>query len=158
MVSKRKRVMVHAKLIKQRRVQIIDAHSAIDRTITDFIGGAVNISRLKATTGDPHGKRAGGEQDFPARGNRFELPLSAVLNPGCARAVEQDLRGSRAGDYGQVRTVRHDRIVEDMSVNDIAAVLDRSVSWTKVNLLRGRRLLDAELNQQAGANKSKAYG
>ena len=50
------------------------------------------------------------------------------------------------------------RYVEDMSVNDIAAVLDRSVSWTKVNLLRGRRLLDAELNQQAGANKSKAYG
>ena len=50
------------------------------------------------------------------------------------------------------------RYVEDMSVNDIAVVLDRSVSWTKVNLLRGRRLLDAELNQQTGAGKSKAYG
>ena len=50
------------------------------------------------------------------------------------------------------------RYVEDMSVNDIAAVLERSLSWTKVNLLRGRRLLDEELNREAGDGKSKAYG
>jgi len=50
------------------------------------------------------------------------------------------------------------RYVEDMSVNDISAVLERSVSWTKVNLLRGRRLLDAELNRAATESKSKAYG
>lgn len=48
------------------------------------------------------------------------------------------------------------RYAEDMSVNDISKALDRSVSWTKVNLLRGRRALDAELN--AGGNESEAYG
>jgi RNA polymerase sigma-70 factor (ECF subfamily) len=48
------------------------------------------------------------------------------------------------------------RYAEDMSVNDISKALDRSASWTKVNLLRGRRALDAELN--CSANESKAYG
>ena len=50
------------------------------------------------------------------------------------------------------------RYVEDMSIQDIAAVLERSESWAKVNLLRGRRLLDAELNREAGGTTSKAYG
>jgi RNA polymerase sigma-70 factor (ECF subfamily) len=50
------------------------------------------------------------------------------------------------------------RYVEDMSIKDVAAVLDRSNSWTKVNLLRGRRALDAELNRDAPANGSEAYG
>ena len=48
------------------------------------------------------------------------------------------------------------RYAEDMSVKDISKTLDRSVSWTKVNLLRGRRALDAELNSVA--NESEAYG
>lgn len=48
------------------------------------------------------------------------------------------------------------RYAEDMSVNDISNALDRSVSWTKVNLLRGRRALDAELN--GVEEKSEAYG
>lgn len=46
------------------------------------------------------------------------------------------------------------RYAEDMSVKDIAGALDRSVSWTKVNLMRGRKALDAELAQ----NRSEAYG
>lgn len=50
------------------------------------------------------------------------------------------------------------RYVEDMSINDVAAVLNRSNSWTKVNLLRGRRALDAELNRSGSANESEAYG
>ena len=50
------------------------------------------------------------------------------------------------------------RYVEDMSVNDIAAVLERSVSWTKVNLLRGRKILDQEMNAANTEIKSKAYG
>ena len=50
------------------------------------------------------------------------------------------------------------RYVEDMSINDVAAVLNRSNSWTKVNLLRGRRALDAELNRKGPANESEAYG
>lgn len=48
------------------------------------------------------------------------------------------------------------RYAEDMSINDISKSLDRSASWTKVNLLRGRRALDAELN--AKEKKSEAYG
>ncbi len=48
------------------------------------------------------------------------------------------------------------RYAEDMSVSDIARALDRSLSWTKVNLMRGRRALDAELG---GANEvSEVYG
>jgi hypothetical protein len=50
------------------------------------------------------------------------------------------------------------RYVEDMSVRDIASVLERSSSWTKVNLLRGRRALEAEMNDSAGNAGSEAYG
>lgn len=50
------------------------------------------------------------------------------------------------------------RYVEDMSVRDIANVLERSSSWTKVNLLRGRRALEAEMNARAGNAGSEAYG
>ena len=48
------------------------------------------------------------------------------------------------------------RYAEDMSVNDISKALDRSVSWTKVNLMRGRRALGAEFN--GAENESQAYG
>jgi RNA polymerase sigma-70 factor (ECF subfamily) len=58
----------------------------------------------------------------------------------------------------EVYTAMWLRYVEDMSINDIAAVLERSVSWTKVNLLRGRRALESEMNEQAEAGKSEAYG
>ena len=50
------------------------------------------------------------------------------------------------------------RYVEDMSVKDIATVLERSSSWTKVNLLRGRRTLEAELANEPAGTGSKAYG
>ena len=46
------------------------------------------------------------------------------------------------------------RYTEDMSVNDISKALDRSASWTKVNLMRGRRALDTELNSA----EERAYG
>lgn len=48
------------------------------------------------------------------------------------------------------------RYAEDMSVNDISKTLDRSASWTKVNLMRGRRALDVEMNSVA--KESEAYG
>ena len=50
------------------------------------------------------------------------------------------------------------RYAEDMSVSDIAAVLERSISWTKVNLLRARQQLDADMNGAAANKTSKAYG
>jgi RNA polymerase sigma-70 factor (ECF subfamily) len=48
------------------------------------------------------------------------------------------------------------RYAEDMSVGDISNALDRSVSWTKVNLMRGRRALENELRESAPG--SEAYG
>ena len=48
------------------------------------------------------------------------------------------------------------RYAEDLSVNDISTALDRSVSWTKVNLMRGRKTLDAAMNETE--NQSEAYG
>ena len=48
------------------------------------------------------------------------------------------------------------RYAEDMSVNDISKALDRSASWTKVNLMRGRRVLETHLN--GAAQRSEAYG
>ena len=48
------------------------------------------------------------------------------------------------------------RYAEDMSINDISKALDRSDSWTKVNLLRARKALDVEMNRKN--NGSKAYG
>lgn len=48
------------------------------------------------------------------------------------------------------------RYAEDMSVNDIAKSLDRSASWTKVNLMRGRRVLESHMNDTA--RQSEAYG
>ena len=48
------------------------------------------------------------------------------------------------------------RYAEDMSINDISKALDRSDSWTKVNLLRARKALDVEMNREN--NGSKAYG
>jgi RNA polymerase sigma-70 factor (ECF subfamily) len=58
----------------------------------------------------------------------------------------------------EVYTAMWLRYVEDMSVSDIAAVLERSISWTKVNLLRARQRLEAEMTNEAGTNKGKAYG
>ncbi len=58
----------------------------------------------------------------------------------------------------EVYTAMWLRYVEDMSVKDIATVLERSVSWTKVNLLRGRKILDQEMNEANTEQTSKAYG
>ncbi|MGI9272639.1 MAG: RNA polymerase sigma factor [Woeseiaceae bacterium] len=58
----------------------------------------------------------------------------------------------------EVYTAMWLRYVEDMSVSDIAAILERSISWTKVNLLRARRLLDAEMNRELRTKTSEAYG
>jgi RNA polymerase sigma-70 factor (ECF subfamily) len=51
------------------------------------------------------------------------------------------------------------RYVEDMSVKDIARALDKSLSWTKVTLLRSRRRLSAELaGNETAAVESESYG
>lgn len=51
------------------------------------------------------------------------------------------------------------RYVEDMSVKEIAQALDRSRSWTKVTLLRGRRRLRSELADTGPAPAQReSYG
>jgi RNA polymerase sigma-70 factor (ECF subfamily) len=51
------------------------------------------------------------------------------------------------------------RYVEDMPVRDVARTLDKSVSWAKVTLMRGRRRLEAELSDvAAAAARSESYG
>jgi len=51
------------------------------------------------------------------------------------------------------------RYVEDMSVKDIGQALDKSLSWTKVTLLRGRRKLAAELAvAESGSTQRQSYG
>lgn len=50
------------------------------------------------------------------------------------------------------------RYVEDMSIADISRVLERSASWTKVSLLRGRRRLEAELSDTPEEERTEAYG
>ena len=66
--------------------------------------------------------------------------------------------GARRVLNEEVYTALWLRYVEDMSVNDIAAVLERSISWTKVNLLRARNQLDTELNKTPQEKSRKAYG
>lgn len=51
------------------------------------------------------------------------------------------------------------RYVEDLSIKEIASALDKSVSWTKVTLLRGRRSLSDELaDKETAAIESESYG
>jgi RNA polymerase sigma-70 factor (ECF subfamily) len=51
------------------------------------------------------------------------------------------------------------RYVEDMSVKEVARALNKSVSWAKVTLLRGRRRLKTELaDGTSAAARSESYG
>ncbi len=43
------------------------------------------------------------------------------------------------------------RYVEDMSIKEVARALDKTQSWAKVTLLRGRRTLSAELSEGSAA-------
>ncbi len=51
------------------------------------------------------------------------------------------------------------RYVEDLSVKEISSALDKSASWTKVTLLRGRRRLSTELACDLQAEEQReSYG
>jgi len=51
------------------------------------------------------------------------------------------------------------RYVEDLSVREISSALDKSLSWTKVTLMRGRRRLSIELAAAPEpAARSESYG
>lgn len=49
--------------------------------------------------------------------------------------------------------------IEDLPVRDAARAVNRSLSWTKVTMLRARKKLARELNTEAAANaRSQIYG
>lgn len=53
------------------------------------------------------------------------------------------------------------RYAEDMSIRDVSRALDRSESWTKVNLMRARRTLATKLGDTPSSDNddgSEAYG
>lgn len=49
------------------------------------------------------------------------------------------------------------RYVEDLPVKEVARALDKSLSWAKITLMRGRRKLQVELSASAPA-RSESYG
>lgn len=49
------------------------------------------------------------------------------------------------------------RYVEDLPVRDVARALDKSLSWAKITLMRGRRRLQAELSDSTPARRT-SYG
>ena len=49
--------------------------------------------------------------------------------------------------------------IEDMPVKEVSRALGRSLSWTKVTMLRGRRkLANSVMNESAAKNESTSYG
>ena len=52
---------------------------------------------------------------------------------------------------GEAYTAMWLHYVEDIAVKDVARTLDRSLSWTKVTLMRSRRRLRAELTKSGVA-------
>lgn len=46
--------------------------------------------------------------------------------------------------------------VEDMPVKEVSRALNRSLSWTKVTMLRGRKKLTQDLNKERTGNATKA--
>ncbi len=49
--------------------------------------------------------------------------------------------------------------IEDMPVKEVSRALGRSLSWTKVTMLRGRRkLANTVMNESAAKNESTSYG
>lgn len=110
-----------------------------------------NLSRISAA--EPRDKVEVGQIDElgDEEGGPLELCIAANERENLwlsARRVLND----------EVFTAMWLRYVEDMSVNDIAAVMERSVSWAKVNLLRARKQLEADLRNTPVKKVSKAYG
>ena len=104
-----------------------------------------NVARLRSAAAVELGDLADEESD----------PLAFCIAASERENLWQCARRKLADDVYAAMWLRY---VEDMSINDIANVLERSVSWTKVNLMRGRKTLDAELAVKTADEKSKQYG
>ncbi len=93
-----------------------------------------------------------GGVEFDDMADDEDGPLEACIGNEARRNVW--VRARRVLSDG-VYTALWLRYVEDMSVNDVAVVLKRSASWTKVNLMRARKALASELPED---KEDRAYG
>ena len=88
------------------------------------------------------------------------------------RYVVEDLGSSNGTHVNDVRVTKQPlahndvvrcgslwlRYVEDLSVKEVATALDKSASWTKVTLMRGRRKLSDELGGATAPVGRESYG
>ena len=91
-------------------------------------------------------------EDLPDEGND---PLAHCISASDRDNLWRSAKGSLSDEVFAAMWLRY---VEDMSIRDIAAVLERSASWTKVNLHRGRRVLETVMNEGTPRSGSEAYG
>jgi RNA polymerase sigma-70 factor (ECF subfamily) len=95
--------------------------------------------------------------------NDVELdPIDPAADPlnDCIAVSEREnlwLAASRilSGDAFAAMWLRY---VEDMSVKDVSKAVDRSLSWTKVTLMRARLKLSDELATENASKKREIYG
>jgi len=98
---------------------------------------------------------------------RPEVPLESELPDSAADPLNDCIVASEQINLwlaakrilaAEVYTALWLRYVEDMSVREVSQALDRSLSWTKVSLLRARRKLRKELSRPELAEKREEYG
>ncbi len=100
-------------------------------------------------------QRAGDSVELDEPADDRDGPLEACLGEEARRNVWISAKRVLNDD---VFTATWLRYVEDMSINDIAAALGRSTSWTKVNLSRARKTLAGELARESAGGMERAYG
>ena len=95
-------------------------------------------------------------------------PLDVFDNDDVADPLEECIVASDRENVWLTakRLLKHDaytalwmRYVEDMSIKEVARAMDKTQSWAKVTLLRGRRSLSAELAEGTAAEaRRENYG
>ena len=83
-------------------------------------------------------------------------PLSACIAHSEQQNVWQAAKRILSDDAYDAMWLRY---VEDLSVKEISSALDKSGSWTKVTLMRGRQRLSAALNDEVAPQaRREGYG
>ena len=101
------------------------------------------------------------------RGIGASAPIDELQDPDADPLQDCIVQSDRENLWQTAKTVLSDeaftalwlRYVEDMSIKEIAAAMERSGSWTKVTLLRARGRVGAALvDAVATADKGEVYG
>jgi RNA polymerase sigma-70 factor (ECF subfamily) len=83
-------------------------------------------------------------------------PLSACIAHSEQENVWQAAKRVLSDDAYDAMWLRY---VEDLSVKEVASTLDKSTSWAKVTLMRGRQRLSSALaDDSAAAEQRESYG